>query len=187
MIYFTGDQHFGHANIIKHCNRPFSSVSEMDDFLIAQWNDRVGRNDTVYILGDFFFRNVVPANEYLIRLCGKKHLIVGNHDKDWMKKVDMSEHFSSISNLLETSDGTHKITLCHYPMMTWKDAAKGSYMIYGHIHNNKNAMYYPLLRSMRNTLNAGVDVNHFRPVTFTELQKNNEAFHNEDIYLGTTT
>jgi len=34
MIYFTGDQHFGHANIIRHCNRPFSSIDEMDMHLV---------------------------------------------------------------------------------------------------------------------------------------------------------
>ena len=43
MIYFTGDQHFGHANIIKHCNRPFSSIDEMDKSLLEKWNKRVKR------------------------------------------------------------------------------------------------------------------------------------------------
>ena len=54
LIYFTADQHFGHANIIKHCNRPFGTVAEMDEYLLEQWNNCVGRNDTVYILGDLF-------------------------------------------------------------------------------------------------------------------------------------
>ena len=86
IIYFTGDQHFGHANIIKHCNRPFDTVSEMDEYLLAEWNNRVTTNDTVYILGDRFFRNAVSASDYLCKLHGKKHLIKGNHDKDWMKR-----------------------------------------------------------------------------------------------------
>lgn len=87
----------------------------MDEYLLAQWNNCVGESDTVYILGDLFFRNTVLANEYLNRLHGKKHLIKGNHDKDWMKKADLEKHFASISSMLEISDGSHKITLCHYP------------------------------------------------------------------------
>jgi calcineurin-like phosphoesterase family protein len=181
MIYFTGDQHFGHANIIKHCNRPFESVADMDVYLLEQWNERVGGNDTIYILGDLFFRNAVSTEEYLGRLHGKKHLIVGNHDRDWMKKADLQKYFLSVSNMLETSDGAHKLILCHYPMMTWNGSSKGSYLIYGHIHNNTNAAYYPLLRSMPNALNAGVDVNHFRPVNFTELVKNNEEFRDSAV------
>jgi len=58
MIYFTADHHFGHANIIRHCSRPFSSVAEMDASLLENWNSCVGQNDTVYILGDLFFRNI---------------------------------------------------------------------------------------------------------------------------------
>lgn len=34
MIYYTADPHFGHRNILAHCNRPFSSVEEMDKALI---------------------------------------------------------------------------------------------------------------------------------------------------------
>ena len=148
----------------------------MDEYLLAQWNNCVGESDTVYILGDLFFRNAVSANEYLNRLHGKKHLIKGNHDKDWMKKADLEKHFASISNMLEISDGSHKITLCHYPVMTWNGIAKGSYHIYAHIHNNTDAAYFQLLKSMPNALNASVDINHFRPVTFAELVKNNQEF-----------
>lgn len=58
MIYFTADTHFGHENVIRFCGRPFSCAAEMDEALIANWNSRVKGNDTVYILGDMFFRSV---------------------------------------------------------------------------------------------------------------------------------
>lgn len=61
-------------------------------------------------------------------------------------------------------------------MMTWNGIAKGSYHIYAHIHNNADAAYFQLLKAMPNALNAGVDINNFRPVTFAELVKNNQEF-----------
>ncbi len=180
MIYFIADTHFGHANIIRHSHRPFESVEEMDNTIIKNWRTKVKNCDTVYILGDMFFVGRLNYEEYLKQLPGKKHLIIGNHDKDWMKRVDLPQYFESISNYAEISDGAHKITLCHYPMMTWNGATKGSYLIYGHIHNNIQADYWSLLKIMPNALNAGVDINNFMPVTFNELSENNRIFKNEN-------
>ena len=49
-------------------------------------------------------------------------------------------------------------------------------MIFGHIHNNTNAAYWPLIRASPQMLNAGVDVNDFQPVTLEELMENNDRF-----------
>ncbi len=174
MIYFTADTHFGHANIIKMCERPFPDVETMNESMIAAWNERVRGNDTVYVVGDMFFRCPDPES-ILKRLKGKKRLIVGNHDSTWMSKVDMGRYFLSVDSFLETSDGAHALTLCHYPMVTWKHTIR-SYMIHGHIHADTGADFWPLLRCRENVLNAGVDVNGYRPVTFDELVENNRKF-----------
>ena len=71
MIYYTSDLHLGHSNVIKHCNRPFANADEMDTVLIKNWNDKVSRNDIVYIVGDFLFRAKRLAEEYLSELKGK--------------------------------------------------------------------------------------------------------------------
>ncbi|OUN81344.1 hypothetical protein B5G06_10770 [Flavonifractor sp. An52] len=52
MIFFTSDLHLGHENCIRLCNRPFSSIEEMDETLIENWNRKITGKDTVYILGD---------------------------------------------------------------------------------------------------------------------------------------
>ena len=105
MIFYTSDLHLGHANIIRHCNRPFASVEDMDEALIGNWNAKVTDGDTVHILGDLMFRNSCPSEEYLSRLKGKKHLVVGNHDKAWMKKVDLSRWFESVEMMRFFTDG----------------------------------------------------------------------------------
>ena len=97
MIYFTADVHFGHANIIKMCGRPYENIEEMNEALIASWNARVCGNDTVYIVGDMFFR-CNDAESILKRLKGKKRLIIGNHDGSWMNQVDLTRYFISVDH-----------------------------------------------------------------------------------------
>lgn len=175
MIFFTSDLHLGHANIIRHCDRPFESVDEMDEVILQRWNAKVKPNDTVYILGDLMFRNKRPPEEYLAQMPGKKHFIVGNHDKAWMKKADLGQWFESVDMMLFTSDGQRKLTMCHYPMMSWPFSNHEGWMIYGHIHENTDMDYWPLIERYDRMLNAGVDINGFAPVTFEEMLENNIA------------
>ena len=42
MTYFTSDQHFGHENIIRFCQRPFRGAAEMNEVLVEKWNAKVG-------------------------------------------------------------------------------------------------------------------------------------------------
>lgn len=189
LIYFTADNHFGHENVIRFCNRPFASADEMNEHMISAWNDRVRQNDTVFILGDMFFR-AKDVETILSRLKGKKRLIIGNHDS-WLKHIDSSRYFLSVDPFLEVSDGHHALTLCHYPMVTWKHALR-SYMVHGHIHNDRSADFWPLLQVREHVLNAGVDVNGYCPATFDELVENNRRFKladnitcsNDDVSKG---
>ncbi len=183
MIYFTSDLHLGHSNVLKLCNRPFETIEEMDEYIIDKWNKKVTNNDTVYMLGDIMFRNKKPPEEYLSRLKGKKHLIRGNHDRSWMKKVDVDKYFLSNNNLDFISDGKHRITMCHYPMMSWPHMSTDGYMIHGHIHGNTNADYWRLIEKNPYMLNAGMDINGFEPVTFDEMFSNNEKHKGEAAAL----
>lgn len=174
MIYYIADTHFGHENVIKFCNRPFSGVEEMNEVMIQRWNKRVHGNDTVYILGDMFLR-CEEAESILKRLKGRKRLVVGNHDGSWMSKVPVKEYFESVDTMLETSVANYGATMCHYPMLSWKHQLR-TYMIHGHIHNDTGADFWPLIRNRDRVLNAGVDINGFEPVTIEELIMNNKIF-----------
>ncbi len=173
MIFFSADTHFGHANIIRFCDRPFRTVDEMDETLVSNWNDRVGGNDTVYFLGDLFFRaSADRVKDILGRLRGRKHLVVGNHDSSWMDRELVGRHFVEASNFLDVSDGGRHLVMCHYPLLCWGGEGK-SWMIHGHIHNNRHMDYWPLLQVRERVLNAGVEINGYAPVAFEELFENN--------------
>ena len=177
MDYFISDLHIGHTNAIRLCNRPYASVEEMDRSLVDNWNSKVKKNDTVYIVGDCFWikKNV---DYYLNQLKGKKVLVLGNHDNFSDYSDDAKEHFDIITPYLEINVDRHAITLCHYPMLEWKfsrSKTKSNYLIHGHIHN-RILPEYTALFVKDNALNAGVDINGFCPVTLEELITNNRAF-----------
>ncbi len=160
--YFTSDLHFGHANIIKYCNRPFETVEEMDEAIIHNWNARVTSNDIVYVIGDVMFCRPDRAKQIMSRLKGRIKLVKGNHDK----KLDESLFEEILPPLYEETIDGIKAVMCHYPLMTWNKAHYGSFMLHGHQHN-KQAINDP--RSRR--YDVGVDANGYSPVLWQEIKK----------------
>src|SRR5688572_16332601 len=79
--WFTADTHFGHANIISYCDRPFADVTSMRTELVRRWNERVAAEDRVLVLGDFALGRIEETLTVLSELNGTKDLIVGNHDR----------------------------------------------------------------------------------------------------------
>lgn len=80
-VFLIGDCHYGHRNIIKYCNRPFKDVEDMNEQLIKNWNSVVGKNDIVYVVGDFALCGKQKIIEIGQRLNGRKRLVLGNHDQ----------------------------------------------------------------------------------------------------------
>ena len=136
MNFYIADTHFGHANIIRLCNRPFSDVNEMDNTMFYNWNNRVSNEDIVYIVGDFAYKSVNDPVNLLRNLNGKKVLIEGNHDSKNLKNPNFIKCFQEICQLKVIYDRDTKIQLCHYPLVEWDGYFRGSYLIFGHIHNN---------------------------------------------------
>lgn len=184
-VFFTSDLHLGHENVLASCNRPFADVSEMNETLIRNWNRKVGDEDEVYILGDLAYRSDRPVRQYLDRLRGQKHLIIGNHER-WLRDFpDADRYFLSVSYMLEIELDDLRVTLCHYPLFEWNgsrhaanQAASKSWLIHGHLHNRTDNDAYRYIREkMPCALNAGVDINRFEPVTFEELIVNNNVWY----------
>lgn len=143
-IFFTSDTHFGHANILKpdYENRPFASIEDMDEGLIARWNARVKTGDMIYHLGDFAFAKGTRIKELLDRLNGRKVFLVGNHDKELLKvfrnlyKHTMPRDVFTVEQYFEIKVGSQHIVLFHYPILSWNRRHHGSWHLHGHSHGN---------------------------------------------------
>lgn len=170
MDWFIADTHFGHEKM--RVRRGFASADEMDEALIARWNERVRDTDEVFIAGDLICHSDRPPAEYLRRLKGRKHLAVGNHDRAWMRGVMLGEWFVEVALTLEAFRPGCCFTVCHYPMLDWYRRRHGASLIYGHIHDSRKEPYYPYLQTIPRAYNAGVDVNGLRPVSLEELMAN---------------
>jgi calcineurin-like phosphoesterase family protein len=176
-IWYISDTHFGHTAVIGMCNRPFSTIEEMDSTIIANWNARVRPGDQIMIVGDLIYRAENPPEHYLRQLSGYKHLILGNHDSKWIKKVKLEDYFKSVSQIKEFPDSGKNIVLCHYPMAEWPRFYRENCLhVFGHIHNHSRGPAFNCYLQQPRMLNAGVDVNNFMPVRLDELINNNMAF-----------
>lgn len=134
MIYYIADMHFGHKNVLRFDNRPFADTELMDEVLIHNWNERVTDEDTVYVLGDAFWKNEESSVKIIQRLNGHKHLIRGNHDRVHGR---LRFHWESIEQYAEINDGNTLVIMSHYPIMFYKNQHYGSVMLYGHVHNTR--------------------------------------------------
>lgn len=186
-IFFSSDHHFYHSNVIKYCNRPFSSVEEMNESLVAEWNKRVRPNDTVYYLGDFSL-SARAAEVFVKRLMGSIILIPGNHDrchrvhKKGRKTAEeyCAWGFKEVHEQLEiplSLRGSSIVTrLCHLPYrpevlpkdynlryLDFRPTNDGKLLIHGHVHNH--------WKKMQNQINVGVDVWDFKPVALEEIEQ----------------
>jgi len=185
MIFFTSDQHFGHANIIKYCDRPFVDTDEMEEVMISNWNGVVGFHDVVYCVGDFSM-TLVEMERVTKRLNGHKILIVGNHDHchPSHKKSSTSEkreamiqkYIDSGWNEVKICDsikiGGESVQISHFPFRkhVFKEKHKsfslsddGGWLICGHVHEK--------WKTKEKMINVGVDIWNFTPVSMEAIEE----------------
>lgn len=153
--WLTSDQHFGHTNIIRYCNRPFSNAEEMDETLIANWNSQVQTGDTVYTLGDFvpFVKDWERIHAYVARLNGDIRLVLGNHDNP--QALKRCPGITVLGSMHELAIPKSCLVMNHYKMAVWNRSHYGSLHIYGHSHGTSAPW-----KTMRG-MDVGVDTNDF--------------------------
>lgn len=142
-IWFTSDLHFGHRNVLKFCNRPWEDEKLMGRGLIQNWNNTVGDNDIVFVLGDtFWFNDSHSIKKVLGQLKGKDiYILPGNHDEfeSYHRVTDPRIHLCQdvmVVWITEENQPKREVWLSHYPMMTWPHRENGAYQFFGHIHSH---------------------------------------------------
>ncbi len=110
-VFFTADLHFGHKNVMAFDDRPFKDIESHDAELIDRWNNKVGIDDEVYILGDISWHNSTKTIEILKQLNGNLHLIKGNHDAKLLKNRDVQKMFVEICDYKEWHNSTKTIEI----------------------------------------------------------------------------
>jgi calcineurin-like phosphoesterase family protein len=165
-VWFTSDLHFGHSRVLGYSKRPFATVEEMDEALIANWNALVRPGDRVYVLGDVSLTRGAQGAERTAglvgRLVGQKYLIRGNHDEGNNARV-YPQHFVTVRDLDYIKVGSQKIALCHFALLTWRGMHQGSWMLHGHSHGSLQP------DPTKRRADVGVDCWDFRPVSFEQI------------------
>lgn len=152
MTWFISDTHFNHENIIKYCNRPFSSVEEMNEYMIKEWNAVVKEKDIICHLGDFALGSKNEIESLVKRLNGNKILILGNHDKrgrEWF----LNRGFVKVYKRLILDN----YIFSHVPQPL-KILANGKINIHGHTHGENSYL------DKNKYMNVSVEVTEYKPI-----------------------
>lgn len=152
--FFTSDTHFGHANIINLCRRPFRDVNHMNDMLVENWNNVVTDDDTVFHLGDFALGGSDVWNKVLSRLNGKIYLILGNHDHKNIRQGYMDKFEAVVPQMQIRIENT-----------VWQ--------LFGHVHSGPNGTGIDVDRLkylFPTQYDVGVDNNNYIPVSYIQVK-----------------
>jgi calcineurin-like phosphoesterase family protein len=201
-ILITADEHYGHKKIIVHCSRPSSyaahimgctlhrchecslAIEEQTERIIERHNRKVPNSKgylTIHV-GDLFWHTLSyqEAMAILRRLNGRHGFLFGNHDELVEKyHVPFAEHFDFIRGANKAGGAMilhhnkHEMTLNHFAQRRWKASHKGSWMLYGHSHNE--------LPVVGKSFDIGVDGHDFEPWTLEEIEAKMETLPNDQI------
>ena len=201
--WFTSDLHFGHTNIIQYTGRPYSDAEEMNDDLVCRFNERVGDDDVVWILGDLCMGRLEISLGWVKQMRGIKYLIPGNHDRMFgcqgQKYANMVQKYldAGIEKVAEPqvmmsprghdADGwaIPAVLACHFPYRgDSKDGHedryedqwpkdRGDWLVHGHTHG--------AWRKNGRMIDVGVDAWGGYPVAFETVAElmSNGAEHEE--------
>lgn len=170
-MWVISDTHFGHQNIITwgDSGRPeFSTIEEMNETIIENWNKSVKSNDYVYHLGDVFFGPKEWFENNWFRLNGKISLILGNHDDT--RYLSGKHPVTGQWFFRKVETGTKQmanmgIMLSHFPIhkaSLWNPKANKRLLnVHGHVHRNSlNEDGY---------LNVSVEMTDYKPVNLEAI------------------
>ena len=177
-IFFTSDTHWGHANILGFCNRPFANVEEMNNKLIENWNKKVPTDGLVFHLGDFAWGGYPFWKNIRSQLNGEIILIKGNHDEKNMTPTAAEELFKFVTPQMKIRVEGRGVYLNHNPFLcyggTYRDPKGLVYQAFGHVHSGPGAKGLDVDRLsilFPTQYDVGVDNNNYEPISWAEFDE----------------
>lgn len=149
--WYTSDPHWGHNWVAGL--RGFANTQEHDAQLLENFQQTIGKRDTVFWMGDLAMNSPEFAIAYTQAIPGTHHLILGNHDKAhpmnsdarrWQKKY--FEAFDSVQVYGRAKIHGSNFLMAHHPyegegdrdmadrQVQWRLRDEGVTLIHGHIH-----------------------------------------------------
>ena len=184
-LWFSADSHYFHKKLVQP--RGFSSVEEMNETIINRLNEKVGRKDALFFLGDFSMG--APRDIPLLRKrinCQHIYLVYGNHDEEIRRHKELQTLFVKIYDLhrlrLKRFEyGKLDIILSHYSLRVWEKSHYGSLHIFGHSHGS-------LRGELGRSMDVGVDTNNFYPYSLDDIYQklSNKSFIPVDHHIPIT-
>lgn len=190
MKLYTSDLHIGHVNIMKpdytRRAQTWPTLEEMNVGIVQRWNEVVGINDDVFVIGDVLMGEKEKSAWMIKGLPGHKHLILGNHDlgkKGAPHPAVAKMGFESIQETLLIEDLGTSLFLRHVPAPEFcldEDPRRAHFHLCGHVHESFTRATWVKDESLPEkgmwvadpqgqVINVGVDVSDYRPHTLEQL------------------
>lgn len=131
-VWLISDPHFYHARIIEYAQRPFHNLEQMHEYILEMWNKHVGKEDLVFVLGDWYFPTKADqaAGVFFSKFNGSKVLLKGNHDTKSNTHYMERCYFDGVITVFNVELVRSRVILSHMPLIP----PEGWLNIHGHTH-----------------------------------------------------
>ena len=139
-VFVTSDTFFGRKKTATA--RGFSSATEMNATIAANWNKKVSEDDIVIVLGNFAWtpNDVIEMFEVLN---GRLIFMLGDRDHALIMCAEEDESIDIIQDQITVQDD---VVLSHWPLEVWIGKDKGKYHFHGHTEPNIRTDIQKMLR-----------------------------------------
>lgn len=118
-IFLTSDLHFCHDKEFLYRPRGFGSIQEHNEAIVKNWNEVVGEDDKVFILGDIMLNDNEEGIRLFNSLNGDKEIIFGNHDTNArIDRYSFETDATMVGYATVLKYKKFNFYLSHYPTLT---------------------------------------------------------------------
>lgn len=140
--HYISDIHFGHYNVIRYSNRPYSfflldrmdvlnriglgfalkifkkkATEKMNNNIIKRWNSVVKPNESVLFCGDLAYMPLNKLEKVINKLNGKLTIVKGNHDDKSIESYLKIGIHAVVPEIVMRLDNGFELKFNHYPFM----------------------------------------------------------------------